>query len=297
MAETLVVHGDRGVPYSKWLMSQSLSASGIPPERAYELARRIEARLGGRNEPRIATSELRRLAEDVLETEEGAAALRRFRAWQRLDHLDRPLIVLIAGTAGVGKSTLATMLANRLGITRVIPTDVIREVLRACFSHEFLPAVHYSSFEAGRSLELAPAERDPDLIGFARQAEAVLSGVGAILDRAIQESMGMVLEGVHLVPGAIPPRVGDRCVLVEALVAVEDEGRHRAHFPLRGGERPADRYLDRLEEIRKLQAYLVERAHERSVRVVENASIDGALTEIMELVLDAVDRAAPSDGR
>ena len=293
--ETLVVRGDRGVPYSKGLMSQSLSASGIPPERAYELARRIEARLGGLGAPRIATSELRRVAEDVLEMEEGADALRRFRAWERLDHLDRPLLVMIAGTAGVGKSTLASMLGSRLGITRVIPTDVVRQVLRACFSHEFLPAVHYSSFEAERSVDIVTGERDADLLGFARQAEAVMSGVSAIVDRAVQESMSMVVEGVHLVPGMTQPRVGDRCVLVEVLVVVEDEERHRAHFPLRGGERPADRYLDRLEQIRKLQSYLTERARTSEVPVVENASIDASLATVMELVLDAVDRAAPAD--
>ena len=66
--------------------------------------------------------------------EEGAEAVGRFLMFQRLDRLDRPLIVMLSGTTGVGKSTLATMLAGRLGITRVIATDVIRQVLRAFFS-------------------------------------------------------------------------------------------------------------------------------------------------------------------
>ena len=291
MVETLVERHGRRVPYSKWLMAQSLSALGLAPERAYALARRLEQRLRERGRPIVDVAELGGLTEEVLAAEEGADAVRRFHAWRRLGHLDRPLIVLISGTAGVGKSTLATMLAGRLGLTRVIPTDVIRQVLRSCFSHEFLPAVHYSSFEAGRAVELPTGGHgDADLVGFARQAEIVLSGVSAVLERGAEEATSMVVEGVHLVPGALAPSLRERCVLVEALLVVEDEERHRAHFPLRMSGRPAERYLRGLPEIRKLQDYLVERAQHQRVPVVENDSIDRALAAVMRLALQALER-------
>ena len=46
MAETIVTHRARGgLPYSKGLMAQSLSATGLTPSRAWALARLIEARL------------------------------------------------------------------------------------------------------------------------------------------------------------------------------------------------------------------------------------------------------------
>lgn len=289
MREPLVVRGDQSIPYSKWLMAQSLSASGVAVERAYELARLIEGTLAELAEERIAVGDLRQLTERLLEREEGAATARRFRAWQRLDRLDRPLIVLIAGTAGVGKSTLATLLANRLGLTRVIPTDAIRQILRACFSPDFMPAVHFSSFEAGRAVELRTDARDDgDLVGFARQAESVGTGVGAIIDRAMFEATGMILEGVHLVPGMLAENISERCVIVEALLVVEDEARHRANFSVR--ERPARRYLDRFEEIRKLQSYLVERAKANDVPILRNETLDDLLSEAMELVVETVSR-------
>ena len=281
MAETVVVHRGHGLPYSKGLMSQSLSATGLSPQRAFDLAREVEIRLAARGEPEVDLAGLRALAEEVLREAEGEAAVRRFRDWNRLDRLDRPLILVIGGAAGVGKSTLATMLAHRLGITRVIATDVIRQVLRAFFTHEAMPVVHHSAFEV-------------DIEGFGEQAELVGTGIEAIVERAGAERTPIVVEGVHAVPGTLTPQLRSACVPVEALLVVEDEEAHRAHFTLRGAARPAERYLSRFEEIRELQDHLVARARENEVAVIDNTGADETLRLLMGLVLDAVGKLEES---
>lgn len=296
MSETIVSGRLQGLPYSKGLMAQSLSASGLAPERAYELAQVIELRLGERDETTIEVQRLRELAAAVLTEYEDDGAVRRFLDWQRVDRLERPLLVLLAGAPGVGKSTLATMLAHRLGVTRVIATDAVRQVIRAFFSAEFMPAVHFSSFEAGGTLDAhALGSADPDIAGFIHQAESVRTGVEAIVDRAIREQQSMVLEGVHLIPGSIGEQLRARCIPVHAVVTVDDQELHRDHFSLRGGERPATRYLNRFEQIRKLQAHLVLRAEEVGVPVLDNVNLDRTLSRAMALVLDAVADAAPSN--
>jgi 2-phosphoglycerate kinase len=275
--ETIVMRKGHGLPYSKGLMAQALSATALSQERAFELARLIERTLEQRGETEIDVAALHTLAEEVLRAEEGEGAARRYRRWRRLDRLDRPLVVLIGGTTGVGKSTLATMLAARLGVNRVIATDVIRQVLRAFFTHEAMPAVHHSAFEAG------------GIAGYREQAERVGTGIAAIVDRAANEAKPVVVEGVHVVPGGVHPRVRDRCVLVEALVVVEDPELHRAHFSLRPGTRPAERYLARFEDIRRLQDHLWARARSEEVAIIDNENVDGTLARLMELVLDAVE--------
>lgn len=290
MPETIVVRREHGLPYSKGVMAQALSATGLGPGRAFELAREIERRLGERGEPQITVRDLDALAEQVVREEEGDDAVRRYRDWRRLGRLDRPLVVFLAGTTGVGKSTLATMLAHRLGITRVIATDVIRQVLRAFFSYEFMPAVHYSAYEAGKAVLRGGG--DPDLVGYLEQARSVSTGVAAIVERACNEGTPLVVEGVHLVPGTIDPRLRERGVVVEALVTVEDEDLHRGHFSLRGARRPKDRYLAHFHQIRKLQEHLAGKAGEAGVAVIDNVHVDEALQEVMDLVLAAARHAS-----
>jgi 2-phosphoglycerate kinase len=276
MPETIVVHKGHGLPYSKGLTAQALSATGLAPERAFELARIVERRLEELAAPEVDVSGLSALTEEVLLAEEGEAAVRRFRDWRRLDRLERPLVVMIGGTTGVGKSTLATMLAARLGITRVIATDVIRQVLRAFFTHEAMPSVHYSAFEAG------------GVEGYRAQAQRVGTGVAAIVERAAGEGKPLIVEGVHVVPGALDGGVRGRCVAVEALLVVEDEELHRGHFSHRPPARPPERYLTAFAEIRALQDHLSAYAREAGVPVIDNANLDQALGRLMELVLDAV---------
>src|SRR5688500_16701923 len=64
--ETIVVHKGHGLPYSKGLMAQALSATALSHERAFELARLIERRLAERGEREIDLAALHELAEDVL---------------------------------------------------------------------------------------------------------------------------------------------------------------------------------------------------------------------------------------
>src|SRR5262245_7442460 len=111
-------------------MASSIMATGIAPARAYEVAERIEEELRSSHRYESTRDELRELAYDSLLTVVGKRFADTYRKWQSVEELDLPLIVLIGGTTGVGKSTVATQLAARLGITRIMSTDAVREVMR-----------------------------------------------------------------------------------------------------------------------------------------------------------------------
>jgi 2-phosphoglycerate kinase len=50
------------------------------------------------------------------------------------------------------------------------------------------------------------------------------------------------------------------------------------------------KYLDRFQEIRRLQEFLVERANHEGVAVIENESANRATAAVAELVLSAAER-------
>lgn len=287
----VVVKDARRFPYSKGLMAMSLMASGLPPDRSYELATAIEHKLRDRGTLHISTDELSALAESVLAREENDVAVRHFRQWRHLDRLNKPIILMICGAAGVGKSTLATMLAHRLGITRVTATDMVRQVLRAFFSNEFMPAVHHSSFDADQGMRLDTTSGDPLLAGFERQAEQVGVGIKALTERAVLERTSLVIEGVHVLPGAFDELFELDAVVVQVVTVVGDEQLHRSHFLARGsgGSRATERYLEAFSRIRKLQDYIVGRAQARGVPVIDISSLDAAVGEVMNLVLDSIE--------
>jgi 2-phosphoglycerate kinase len=289
--DPLPLGGDE--PYSKGLMARALIRVGVAPSRSYDIARLIEEDLAERGEETVDLDRVQVLAAQVLGDEEISTAVGRLRRYQELDELDVPIIVLIGGATGTGKSTIATEVAYRLGITRVTSTDFVRQTMRAFFNADFMPSIHHSSFEAGTPLRSAEQEEvDPLLHGFLEQTRHVLVGVKASIDRALEEGWSMVLEGVHLVPGMLPPI--EKALVVQCVVAIESEETHAGHFVVRDlasdGMRRLDKYLDRLADIRYLQDYIVERAERENVPVIDNRTREQAIRAVMELVLTDADR-------
>jgi 2-phosphoglycerate kinase len=288
----LPLGGEDGLPFSKGLMARALMATGIATDRAYEIALAAEREIAASGRESISLERLEELAQNALGEEDGRTTMRRLRRFQDLYELDLPIILLVGGATGTGKSTVATDVAYRLGVTRVTSTDFVRQTMRAFFSREFMPAIHYSSFEAGRAM----ADEDADvgqavLDGFLEQTRDVLVGVTAAIDRALQEGWSMVLEGVHLVPGMLPPI--ENALVVQCVLAIDDAEAHAGHFWIRDtdseGVRPYEKYLDSFEDIRLVQTYILGRARKHDVPVIENGNIEQAIGEVMELVLSAAE--------
>jgi 2-phosphoglycerate kinase len=286
--------GSKELPYSKGMMARALIAVGVAADRAYDLARRLELDLAERGEPTVDIERMERIARETLGEEEGERVALRLRKLRAFQALDRPIIVLLGGATGTGKSTIAVEVAHRLGITRVASTDFIRQTMRAFFSSEFMPAIHTSSFEAGTIVE-PDVTGDPTIVGFLEQSRQVCVAIDAALRRALTEGWSMVLEGVHLVPGLVTGSL-EGAIVVHVVVQITDEDVHRLHFHVRdsatGGVRPMAKYLDSLDDIRRIQSYLVSRARREGIAVVENMNVERTIDEVVALVVDSAQGVA-----
>lgn len=287
------------LPYSKGLMASAITATGLAPARAFAVAEVIEERLDESGRTSISREQLNDLASEVIRAEVGDRYAESFVKWQTVQQLDTPLIILLGGATGVGKSTIATMLASRLGITRVIPTDAVREVMRSMFTAELFPTLHTSSFDAARLVRHPmPRSADPVVIGFREQTSAVSVGIEALIQRAVGEGTDLIVEGAHLVPGYLDyDRFKGQAVVVPLVVTVDEVEIHRSHFLTRAREarnRPSERYLELFDNIRKMQRYIKSLALQQGVAIVPSYNLDATLSQIIDLVVGQAIDAMPA---
>ncbi len=281
----ILVEGEDTVPFSKGILSLSLQAAGLDPSAAYSIAREVEDRLVREQEASISRVGLRRMIYEHLEQQHGTEFGRRYLLWRHLKTPDKPVVVLIGGATGTGKTTIANELAHRLGIGKVLSTDTIRQIMRMMISPDLLPAIHRSSFEAWKD---HPGGERAVVEAFREQSRRVLIGVQALLDRALQENDSLIIDGVHLVPGAMDFKgIEEKSYLIPILVSTLRRKDHLERFPLRqqsAGNRVAKRYRDNFEAIVEIQSHLLDAAEEYEVPIVDNRSFDETVVSVLSAV-------------
>ena len=287
--------GEPRVPFSKGILSQSLMAAGLTPDRAYRLAREVERELIRDGRRVVGRDELRERVARLLQRRIGEEVAERYRVLRAVRRLERPMHILIGGVSGVGKSTLAASLAYRLGITRMTSSDSVREILRATTTRDLVPTLHTSSFDAWKALaEVLGLEGEPGdevvLQGFRDQVARVSVGIRAIQERNARERTSVVIEGVHVVPGFLSHPLQSEVVQIPMLVVVRDEKLHRDRFRLReretSGRRPVDKYLANFGALRMIQDHLEALARAMGVPVIPGDNLDKAVDKGLEVITE-----------
>ena len=282
-----------GLPFSKGILASSISVTGLDILTAYEIASEIQEYFLKNKIYSLPLSELRIIAFRFIKDKVNLEYAERYLLWQSVGKLEKPIIILIGGSTGVGKSTIATIVANRLNITRVASTDAIREVMRASVSDKLIRPLRGSSYNAYKNLTLPPTGVEPVILGFREQVVAVCVGIEAIIKRNVEEKSDSVVEGAHVVPGYLDlEEYKSRAIIQQIVISVPDKEIHKEHFTKRTvetqGSRPMDKYLKHLDKIVKIQDYIEKLAVENNVRIIENYNLDNVVNEILELILQRV---------
>lgn len=196
------------------------------------------------------------------------------------------LVVLLCGTTGTGKSTLASLVASRLGITSVVSTDVIRHMLRGFDPEKKRDCLWSSTYDGGKG---KGAGGSSVLDGYKEQRGAILEHAEKLVDSFVARNESIVIEGVHLSGEFAITMMKRHASVVPFLVHISNRDKHMERFAVRAKSmtlRPdSNRYVKHLESIRSIQEALRGEASKYLIPQVDNTNVDRSLAVIHSTVL------------
>ncbi|KAI9907503.1 hypothetical protein PsorP6_004534 [Peronosclerospora sorghi] len=108
-----------------------------------------------------------------------------------------PLLIILAGTACIGKSTLATKLADRLNLSSVLQTDLIFELM-----------CNFSGREKTSYITTNFSSTDDLIAEYQKECDVVRKGVNADIDKCLKDGKSLIIEGFHIDPRLYQKTIG-----------------------------------------------------------------------------------------
>jgi 2-phosphoglycerate kinase len=278
--------------FSRGKHSRDLQASGMKLDRADQVTALIYDQLLASGIESISTLQLGYLTYLCLQQEVSDKAANRYLVWSEFQRSSRPLILMICGAVGTGKSTIATEVAHLLDVVRIQSTDMLREVMRMMIPQRLLPVLHTSSFNAWKELPIQdkPNRSREQLVadGYRSQVELLAVACEAVLQRAVEESVPIILEGVHAHPDLLRLAPDEsQAIMAHVTLAVLRPKELKSRLRGRGDQIPqrrAKRYLNKFESIWTLQSFLLSEADRCDVPIITNQDKDRSVVQIVQYV-------------
>ena len=292
---------------SRFLVRRMLTAAGIPDKWAVKISLELKRDLVDHDLLSLPQGDLDQRLFRIMEARGyGPEYVRQYEMVVRFFHIKAPLLVLVCGTACVGKSVIATQLSERLNFSHVIQTDILLDLIKD---------QGYTASE--KPLHPTPLwERDlagPQLLAeYGRECAALRQGLDCIIEKCHTEGKAMVLEGTHLDPaaflaedglqplGAPPrdplPRGRQRPLLVPIVLEMaEVDHREMIRDWSKACTEPTDAAV--FERLRTLQDYLLQFEAKGCVNVeVHLDSVSDTIDAVHEFLLSCLEKALKNNG-
>ena len=308
--------------YARWkrytadAVTQCLQFMGCKPRRSQKTCRKLfwiltqrvmeqtkNATLQGKYGVGISRSEFERLILYCLGDHPGqideATKLLNFQVACRVFEKDMGLIVLLCGTSGTGKSTLASLVASKMGISNVMSTDVIRNMLRAFDHSKGKPFLWSSTYEQVKPCPPDGMYDEQSLGNYLEQRRAVLEHVEKLVHTCSSRKDSIVIEGVHLSGEfaiQMMKKYSTSATIVPFLVHISNREKHMERFAVRAKAmtlRPEyNKYVQHLDAIRSIQSFLRSEATQHSIPQVDNTNVDRSVAVIHTTILGALCRGS-----
>jgi 2-phosphoglycerate kinase len=195
---------------------------------------------------------------------------------------EQPMIILLGGTSGCGKSTIASFLSSKFGISSTISTDTIRHILRTRHTKEMAPFLWTSSYQASDVIALDPTVSDSQervIKGYKLQSDMILQEIENLIHfYAFVKKESLILEGVHLSMEYCARWMKQYGCVLPFLIYIGKETKHIERFAIRAKymtlEPHLNKYSKYFDNIRAIQEHLMKEADLFRIPKIDNSNID-----------------------
>jgi 2-phosphoglycerate kinase len=204
--------------------------------------------------------------------------------------MKQPIIVLIGGIPGVGKTSIAGEIARDQGMDIILSGDYLREFIRPFGDLERFKVMGKSIYEAWQFF----GEKSPESIisGFLAQSGIMNSGINAIIRRAISNGENLIIEVLHFVPSQIDRNLLNQ--IIPLYLYIDDISLHAQRLKDRvnftHANSPGERLADQLETYRHMMRYSLEESRKFGIRVFENSDYNMTVKNVKRYIGEEVRR-------
>jgi len=176
---------------SRFLISRVLTVTRIPYQVAVRIALELKKHFVDENILEVKQEDMENLIFQVMKKYGyGDKHISLYKMMTKFHHKRVPLIILICGTRCIGKSTLATLLAERLNMSSVIQTNIVYELMNDMANTPSTEPICFRRY----------SDKSQLLEQFKRECQVVRKGVSADIQKCLTEGKSMIIEGFHLDP-------------------------------------------------------------------------------------------------
>lgn len=194
-------------------------------------------------------------------------------------------IIFIGGVPGVGKTSIAGVVAKKLGINIMLSGDYLREFVRPIASGNGTEKIlSVSVYEAWK--EFGNKDNGTIIKGYLSQCDYLSAGTEAVLKRAVKNGESLILESLYLNQGLVDIIKNNE--ICAAYLYINDLQTHAkrlnerqfyTHF-----KSPGERLSAQLDVYKVIMDYSVRLAKDNGLRVFDNADFKKTEKAVVDFV-------------
>ncbi len=188
-----------------------------------------------------------------------------------------PVVILIGGAAGTGKSTLASKLVEEISNVNLMGTPIIRTLLKLFVTHSKNPYLYKHTFDLypGNRKNLKSVKLLEKY--YNQQSEPIMEVTEQFLNFLSSEKQNYIIEGSNILPKQYSNHRD--IILIEIYMEVSDEKIHRKMFS--GPTHNREISDNRFENLRLLHDYVIKQAKKMKKKTIDH---DYNYLEVLEYI-------------